>query len=257
MNGSSTGRGDRTVVVTGAASPRGIGRATVARLARDGWSIGILDRDAAGAEELAVQLVDIYGVQTRAAAADVSRGEQVRAAVEQLAAGLPPFYALVNLAGVSAPTPYLEMDDAEWERVIGINLSGVHYATHAVVPYLVEQGEGRIVSTSSVSAQRGGGSYSKTAYSAAKAGILGFTRSLARELGPHGITANAVAPGPIDTDLMGGTLTPERIAALTEDQLLSRIGTVEDVAGAISFLLGPDAAWITGQTINVNGGLYM
>jgi NAD(P)-dependent dehydrogenase (short-subunit alcohol dehydrogenase family) len=248
----------RTVVVTGAASPRGIGRASVARLAADGWNIGIVDRDIDGATELAASLTQAHGVQARAAAADVSDADEVRSAVSALADALPPFFGLVNLAGISAPTPYLEMDDAEWSRVIGINLSGVHYATQAVARHLVDRGEGgRIVSISSVSAQRGGGSYSRTAYSAAKAGILGFTRSVARELGEHGITANAIAPGAIDTDLMGGTLTEERIAALTQDQLISRIGTVTDVAAGISFLLSDDAAWITGQTLNINGGLYM
>jgi 2-hydroxycyclohexanecarboxyl-CoA dehydrogenase len=108
-----------------------------------------------------------------------------------------------------------------------------------------------------VSAQRGGGTFSRTAYSAAKAGIVGFSRSLAREVGAYGITVNAISPGPIDTDIMGGKLTEERKAALIADQFLPRMGCVDDVAGAVSFLLGPDADFITGQTLNVNGGLYL
>jgi NAD(P)-dependent dehydrogenase (short-subunit alcohol dehydrogenase family) len=116
---------------------------------------------------------------------------------------------------------------------------------------------GRIVSVSSVSAQRGGGTYSKTPYSVAKAGLIGLTRSLARELGPYGITVNAVAPGPIDTDIMGGPLTPERRAALAEDLLVDDVGTPQDVAATIAFLVSDGARYVTGQTVNVDGGLYM
>lgn len=247
-----------SVVVTGAASPGGIGRATVERLAREGWNVGIIDRDGEGATGRAEALTAEFGVQAAAAAADISDPVSVRAAVDALEAALPPFYGVVNLAGISAPTPYLDSDDAEWRRVLGINLDGVHFTTQAVARRLVANGAGgRIVSISSVSAQRGGGSYSRTAYSAAKAGILGFTRSVARELGPFGITANAIAPGAIDTAFMGGELTDERRAALTADQLISRIGTPDDVAGGIAYLLGDDGGWITGQTLNINGGLYM
>lgn len=251
-------RGAFTIVVTGAASPGGIGRATVERLAREGWNIGIIDRDGEGAAARATALREEFGVQASSAAADIADAASVRAAVDALESALPPFFGIVNLAGISSPTPYLEAEDAEWRRVLGINLDGVHFATQAVARRLVAGGSGgRIVSISSVSAQRGGGSYSRTAYSTAKAGILGFTRSVARELGPHGITANAIAPGAINTEFMGGALTEERIAALTADQLVSRIGTPDDVAGGIAYLLGDDGAWITGQTLNINGGLYM
>jgi NAD(P)-dependent dehydrogenase (short-subunit alcohol dehydrogenase family) len=126
-----------------------------------------------------------------------------------------------------------------------------------VAESLVKNRIGRIVSISSVSAQRGGGTFSKTPYSVAKAGVIGLTRSLARELGPFDVTANAIAPGPIDTDIMGGTLTEERKVELAADLVVNRVGTVDDVAAAICFLLSADAGYISGHTLNVDGGLYM
>ncbi|GAA2230771.1 SDR family oxidoreductase [Promicromonospora sukumoe] len=248
---------ERTAIVTGAASRRGIGRAAAHRLARDGWSVGVLDIDGAAVKDLAVELTRTYGVRAAGAGADVGDADAVRAAIAELTAALPPVVALANIAGVSSPTPYLELDDAEWERVLRINLHGVHHVTRAVVPAMVQAGVGRVVCLSSVSAQRGGGTYSRTPYSVAKAGVIGLARSLARELGEHGITANAIAPGPIDTDIMGGTLSDERKAELVGDLVVDRVGTTDDIAAAISFLVGPESGFITGQTLNVDGGLHM
>lgn len=248
---------DRTVIITGAASPRGIGRATATLLASRGWNVGVLDIDERGAKELAAELINSYDVRAAVVAVDVSDEEQVRSAVDQLEAALPPLAALANIAGVSSPVGYLELTSQEWHRVININLNGVHYVTRRVAESMVRHGWGRIVSISSVSAQRGGGTYSKTPYSVAKAGLIGLTRSLARELGPHGITVNAVSPGPIDTDIMGGPLTPERRAAMAADLLVDDVGTPQDVAATIAFLMSDEAGYITGQTVNVDGGLYM
>ncbi|MFI5696378.1 SDR family NAD(P)-dependent oxidoreductase [Kribbella sp. NPDC051586] len=189
--------------------------------------------------------------------ADVSNEPAVIAAIDELEAALPPLAALANLAGVSSPVPYLELTSDEWHRVININLNGVHYVTHRVAQSMVKHAYGRIVSVSSTSAQLGGGTYSKTPYSVAKAGVLGLTRALARELGPHGITVNAIAPGPIDTDIMGGPLTPERREALVDTLLINHLGQPQDVASAIAFLMSEDSAYITGHTLNVDGGLYM
>ncbi len=246
-----------TAIVTGAASLRGIGRATATRLARAGWNVGLLDLDATATTALADELAERFGVAAAGVGADVADEAAVRAAVDELEAALPPLVGLVNIAGVSSPVPYLELDAAEWRRVLGIDLDGVHYVTKRVAESLVRRGVGRIVSLSSVSAQRGGGTYSKTPYSVAKAGVIGLTRALARELGTSGVTVNAIAPGPIDTDIMGGTLSEERKAELAADLLIPRVGTVDDISAAIEFLLGPDAGWITGQTLNVDGGLYL
>jgi NAD(P)-dependent dehydrogenase (short-subunit alcohol dehydrogenase family) len=161
------------------------------------------------------------------------------------------------VAGVSSPVPYLELDAAEWDRVMNINLNGVHYATRRVAETMVKNRIGRIVSISSVSAQRGGGTFSKTPYSVAKAGVIGLTRAVARELGPFDVTVNAISPGPIDTDIMGGTLTDERKDAMVKDLVVNRVGTTRDIAAAIAFLISEDTGYITGQTLNVDGGLYM
>jgi 2-hydroxycyclohexanecarboxyl-CoA dehydrogenase len=181
----------------------------------------------------------------------------VDAAVTEVEAQLPPVVGLANVAGISSPTPYLEVTPAEWDRVLGVNLRGTHLVTQRVVRGMVERGLGRVVSVSSISAQRGGGSYSKVAYSAAKAGIIGFTRALAREVGEHGVTVNCVAPGPIDTDIMGGTLTEERKAELAAGVMVGRVGTVRDVAALMAFLLGEDAGYITAATYDINGGLQV
>ena len=248
---------DRTAIVTGAASPRGIGRATVRYLAEQGWHIGIIDLDDAACKALASELSAEFGIKAAGVGANVADEASVRRAVDELEAALPQIVGLANVAGVSSPTAYLDLDSAEWDRVLDINLNGVHYVTRRVAETMVSHRIGRIVNISSVSAQRGGGTFSKTPYSVAKAGVIGLTRAVARELGPYDITVNAISPGPIDTDIMGGTLTDERKAAMAADLVVNRVGTPRDIAAAIAFLLSEDTGYISGQTLNVDGGLYM
>lgn len=248
---------ERTAIVTGAASPRGIGRGTALYLAEQGWNIGIIDVDGDAAEATATEVAEKFSVQASGVGANVADRDQVIAAVDRLEATLPQIVALVNFAGVSSPVPYLDVDADEWFRVQSINLDGVHWVTQRVARTLVKNGVGRLVGISSVSAQRGGGTYSKTPYSASKAAVIGLMRSLARELGPHGITANIISPGPIDTDIMGGTLSDERKTAMAADGVVPRIGTPRDIAAAVAYLISEDAGFVTGHTLNVNGGLYM
>lgn len=248
---------ERSVIITGAASARGIGRATASYLAERGWAVGVIDLDDAASKAVAAELTEKFSVRAHGAGANVADEASVRAAVDELEANLPQIVALANVAGVSSPTPYLELDSAEWDRVLNINLNGVHYVTRRVAETMVKNRLGRIVNISSVSAQRGGGTFSKTPYSVAKAGVIGLTRSVARELGPFDVTVNAVSPGPIDTDIMGGTLSDERKDELVADLVVTRVGTPRDIAAAIHFLIGEDAGYISGQTLNVDGGLYM
>jgi NAD(P)-dependent dehydrogenase (short-subunit alcohol dehydrogenase family) len=248
---------ERTAVVTGAGSERGIGRALADRLAREGWAVAVLDLDADGARGGAEEIAARHGAQSLGLAVDVADPASVDAALGRVESELPPVVGLANLAGISSPTPYLEVEPDEWDRVLAVNLRGTHLVTHRVMRGMVDRGLGRVVSVSSISAQRGGGTYSKVAYSAAKAGIIGFTRAVAREVGPHGVTVNCVAPGPIDTDIMGGTLSEERKAEMAADVLVGRIGTPGEVAALMAFLLGPDAGFITAATYDINGGLQI
>jgi 2-hydroxycyclohexanecarboxyl-CoA dehydrogenase len=248
---------ERTAVVTGAASARGIGRATADRLARDGWSIAILDLDEEGAKRAAAEIAGDRSVAAVGVAADVADEGSVEAAIAQVEAALPPIVGLANVAGVSSAIDFLDVTVAEWDRVFDVNMRGAFLVTRRVVPAMLAAGIGRIVSVSSVSAQRGGGTYSKVPYSASKAAIIGFTRALAREMGPHGITVNCVAPGPIDTDIMGGTLSEERKAELGAANMVGRVGTVDEVAALMAFLLGEEAGHITAATYDINGGLQV
>ena len=248
---------ERTAILTGAASPRGIGRATAFYLAERGWSIGIIDVDGEAAARTAAEVAEKHGVRAAGVGANVADREAAVAAVDALEAQLPQIVALVNFAGVSSPVPYLDVTPEEWFRVESINLDGVHWITQRVARTLAENGVGRLVGISSVSAQRGGGTYSKTPYSASKAAVIGLMRSIARELGPVGVTANVISPGPIDTDIMGGTLSEDRKTAMAADGVLPRIGTPTDIAAAVAYLISEDAGFVTGQTLNVDGGLYM
>ena len=248
---------ERTAIVTGAVSERGIGRATVNYLAAQGWNIGIIDLDDAACKAAAKEVAAEYGIQAHGVGANVASEAEVRAAIDELEAELPQIVALANVAGVSSPIGYLKLEPAEWDRVLNINLNGVHYATRRVAESMVKNRIGRIVNISSVSAQRGGGTFSKTPYSVAKAGVIGLTRATARELGEYDITVNAISPGPVDTDIMGGTLTQERKDELTKDLVVNRVGSTRDIAAAIAFLISEDSGFISGQTLNVDGGLYM
>jgi 2-hydroxycyclohexanecarboxyl-CoA dehydrogenase len=246
-----------TAIVTGAASPRGIGRATAHRLARDGWAVAVFDLDGSATEAVAAEIAEQHGVPTLGLGVDITDENAVRAAVDRVDSELPQLVGLVNNAGVSSPVPFLEVTTEEWRRVMDVNVNGTFYVTHAVAQILVRHRLGRIVNVASASAQRGGGVYGRAAYSGSKAALLGIARTLARELGPYGITANSVSPGSIDTDIMGGRLTDERKEVLLKELPVGRVGTVDDVAGVINFLLGREGGYLTGVTYDVNGGSHI
>jgi 2-hydroxycyclohexanecarboxyl-CoA dehydrogenase len=248
---------DKTAVVTGAGSKRGIGRATAHTLAAAGWNVAVLDLDEGSAKDAAHEVADRNRVQAVGVGCDVTNEASVDNALTVLDGALPPVGALVNNAGITSPTPFLEVSGEEWDRIFAVNVRGAFNVTRRLAPGMAERGFGRIVFLSSVSAERGGGVFGGVAYSAAKAAELGFTRALARELGPHGITVNAVAPGLIDTDITGGALEGERKEQLVAGIPVGRNGRVADVADLITYLCREETGYITGATYDVNGGSHI
>ncbi|WP_432545848.1 SDR family NAD(P)-dependent oxidoreductase [Kineococcus sp. SYSU DK004] len=247
----------RTAVVTGAASPRGIGRATARRLASDGWAVAVLDLDGDASQATAEELTDEFGVPARGFTADVTDEASVDAAVAAVERDLPVIGGLANIAGVTSPTRFFETTLEEWNRIMTINATGTYVVTKRVASVMRDNGYGRIVNMSSVSAIRGGGVFGGVPYSAAKAAILGFTRALARELGPVGITVNSVTPGVVDTDIRAGSTTPELEAKLSADVPVGRQATVHEIAALFAFLLREEAGYITGATYDINGGSHI
>jgi len=246
----------RTAVVTGVGAPRGIGRVVARRLAQEGWSLGLVDISEPGVAEIAAELRGT-GVPVAGVAADIASPDSVASAFAAFDTALPPVVGLVNLAGIANPTPILEITLEEWNRTMAVNATGSLLMIQAAARRMVEVGVGRIVNTSSITAVDGGGTFSKTAYAAAKAAVLGLTRGAARELGPHGITANAILPGPIDTDIMGGTLTDARKAEMSVGIPVGRVGVPADIAAMVSFLLSEDAGFVTGASYQVDGGKHI
>lgn len=248
---------DRTVIVTGAGSARGIGREACLRLAAAGWSVAALDLEEGAAQETAELAARANGGQAVGLGCDVTKSAQVDAAVSAVESDLPPVAALVNNAGITAPTRFLDIEEDEWDRIFDVNVRGAYLVTRRVLPGLIDRGHGRIVNLSSVSAVRGGGVFGGSHYSAAKAAVLGLTRALAREAGPSGVTCNALAPGLIGTDITAGKLSPERRAQILADVPVRREGTVGEVASMIVYLCSEDAGFVTGATLDINGGSHI
>jgi 2-hydroxycyclohexanecarboxyl-CoA dehydrogenase len=251
----------RTAVVTGATSPQGIGIAVAKRYAQDGWDVVVLDLDADRAAEVAEQIAKEFNVATLGARVDVANEDSVNDAHRAVATAvaekrLAPVGALANIAGITSPVPFLETTLSIWNTVMAVNATGTYLMTRAFLPGMIDAGWGRIITMSSVSAQRGGGVFGKVPYSAAKAAILGFTKALARELGDSGVTINAVAPGAVDTAIRVGS-TDEQEQAIVDGIPLGRTASVNEVAGVIAFLSSDDASYLTGTTIDINGASHL
>jgi 3-oxoacyl-[acyl-carrier protein] reductase len=245
----------RAALVTGAA--RGIGAATAERLAVEGADVCVVDLDEADAVATAKHIAEQTGRRALGVGADVTDSAATAAAVDRAVAELGRLDILVNNAGITRDNLLFKMSDDDWDQVISVHLRGMFLATRAAQRHMVEQRWGRIVNLSSVSAL---GTRGQLNYSAAKAGVQGATRTLAIELGPFGVTANAVAPGFVVTEMteqlvqrLGTTLEAfsEERAKITP---VRRAGRPADIAGVIAFLAGDDAEFITGQTIYVDGG---
>jgi NAD(P)-dependent dehydrogenase (short-subunit alcohol dehydrogenase family) len=248
----------RTAVVTGAGAERGIGRKVVRKLLSQGWSVVAADIDGAAVQSFAAELIAEGGASVIGVGVDISDQAAVEAAFARIDEEMPPIAALVNLAGIPSPHSIFEITPEIWDRVMDVNGKGTLLMMQAAAKRMIEGGfGGRIVNTSSITALDGGGTFSKTGYAAAKAAVQGLTRGAARELGKYGITANVILPGPIDTDIMGGTLTDERKAGMSANIPLQRVGQPEEVAGLISFLVSEDSSFVSGTSINVDGGKHM
>ncbi|MGH3648308.1 MAG: 3-oxoacyl-ACP reductase FabG [Micromonosporaceae bacterium] len=244
----------RTAIVTGAA--RGIGAAVAKRLARDGYALAVVDLDESACGET-VKAIEEAGGSALAVGADVSDGVQVQAAVERIAAELGPPTVLVNNAGITRDNLLFKMTDQDWDAVIGVHLRGSFLMTRAAQRYMTEAKWGRIVNLSSTSAL---GNRGQVNYSAAKAGLQGFTKTLAIELGKFGVTANAIAPGFIATEMtaataerMGMSFEDFKQAAVTQIPV-GRVGTPDDIAALASYLVSDESGFVSGQVIYVAGG---
>ena len=239
--------------VTGGAS--GIGAATVRRLAKEGMQVVVADIDGDGARDVADE---VDGLAVRV---DIADAAEVRAAVAGAEEVVGPIDVLVNNAGVDRFAFFVDTDEDSWDHVLAVNLRGTIACTHAVLPGMYRQKRGAIVNVASEAGRTG--AMAGSVYSAAKAGVIGFTKAIAREGARHGIRCNAVAPGPIETPLlngaaaaygpMGGRLKQSMIDATA----MGRAGAPDEVASAIAFLASDDAAYITGDTLAVSGGLSM
>ncbi|HSM41721.1 MAG TPA: SDR family NAD(P)-dependent oxidoreductase [Afifellaceae bacterium] len=241
---------DRHTVITGAASARGLGRATARLFAEHGALVAILDLDGEAAGAAAAEIgVDHVGLEC-----DVTEREACLAAVASLEERWGGIDVLVNNAGITQPLKLLEIAPENYDAVLDVNLRGTLYMSQAVVPGMKRRRSGSIVNLSSVSAQRGGGIFGGPHYSAAKAGILGLTKAMARELAPDGVRVNAICPGFIDTDITAGKLTDAMRDTILAGIPMGRIGKPADVAGCALFLASDLAAYCTGSEIDVNGG---
>jgi 3-oxoacyl-[acyl-carrier protein] reductase len=241
----------RTAFVTGAS--RGIGRACAQALAADGKRVIVAARNLDACEEVAAAIRS-NGGDAAAASIDLSSRDSILQAISAAVKQFGPIHILVNNAGITRDGLAVRMKPDDWQSVIDTNLSGAFYAAQAVLPGMMKERWGRIVNMTSVVGEMGNAGQAN--YVAAKAGLIGLTKSLAREVASRNITVNAVAPGFIETD-MTAALTEEQKQKMLPNIPLGRIGTAADVASAVRFLASEEASYITGHVLDVNGGLYM
>ncbi|MFK4508842.1 glucose 1-dehydrogenase [Bradyrhizobium daqingense] len=247
----------KTAIITGAASPRGIGLATARRFAAEGARVAILDIDGPAAEAAARGLEPAGSEPHLGLACNVADKQACIKAVEAVMAKFGQIDILINNAGVTQPVKLLDITPEDWDRIQDVNLKGILFLSQAVIPHMRKRRSGSIACMSSVSAQRGGGIFGGPHYSAAKAGVLGLAKAMAREFGPDGIRVNCVTPGLIGTDITAGKLTEEMRAKIIEGIPLGRLGEAADVAGIYTFLASDLSAYVTGAVIDVNGGMLI
>ena len=242
----------KTVLITGAS--RGIGAACAERFAKEGYHVVINYHSSRTAEALAKQLTDDYGVRTLCVQADVGKKAECEEMIGKAIETFGFIDVLVNNAGISLSGLFTVTKEDEWDRVIATNLSSVYYSTKAVLPHMIREHKGAIVNIASMWGEVGASC--EVAYSASKAGVIGLTKALAKEVGPSSIRVNAVSPGVILTDMMK-EYDEDTLNELKDETPLSRLGTPRDIADAVYFLSCDQAEFITGQVLSVNGGFVI
>jgi 3-oxoacyl-[acyl-carrier protein] reductase len=243
----------RVVLVTG--SSRGIGAEVAVKAAAEGATVAVHYVRSAEAAEAVVTRARSHGAESQAFAADIGDGQQAEALVAAVIARFGRLDGLVNNAGQTQVGPFLEIEPAQWDEVIGTDLTAAYHTCRAALPSMVERGSGNIVNIASRLGQMG--VTETAAYSAAKAGLIGLTRALAREFGPHGIRVNAVAPGVTITEMTTDLVDSEEGRRRLRDSALGRFGRADEVADAVIFLLSDASSLFLGQTLNPNAGGYM
>ena len=241
----------KIVIVTGAAGPRGLGKATSRLFAQHGATVVITDLDGAQAEQAAG---DLPGEGHIGLAGSVTSKSDCDAVAKAVLDACGTIDVLVNNAGITQPLKLMQIEAENYEAVMDVSLRGTLYMSQAVIPTMRAKRSGSIVNLSSVSAQRGGGIFGGPHYSAAKAGVLGLTKAMARELAPDNVRANAICPGLIDTDITGGMMTDDKRAEILAGIPMGRTGTPQDVAGCALFLASDLSSYCTGTEVDVNGG---
>lgn len=244
---------DRVCVITGGASPRGIGLATARAFADQGATIAILDLDGGASADAAAGI----GPDHMGVACNVVDRDACQTAADTILARFGRIDVVANIAGITQPLKFMDITQDNYEAVTDVSLRGTLNMSQAVVPHMRERQSGSIICMSSVSAQRGGGIFGGPHYSAAKGGVLGLSKAMARELGPDNVRVNAVTPGLIDTDITEGKLTDDLREEIKRGIPLNRLGEADDVANACLFLASELSSYITGAVIDVNGGMLI
>ena len=246
---------DRVAIVTGAGSPKGIGRSIALTLAKYGADIVVADLDLKGAQRVAEE---IKAIGRRALAVKVNVIDK-KAIDEMIAKTVDQFGKLdilVNNAGITQPVSVANTTEADWDRIVDVNLKSTFLCSQAAIEVMKKNKYGRIVNMSSVSGKQGGGVFGGAHYSAAKAGILGFSKALAKEVVLDGITVNSVAPGAVATEIRRG-ISDEKEKAIVDGIPMKRVGKPEEIAFTVAFLAADEAAYITGEDIDINGGSFI
>jgi len=244
---------DKVAVITGAASARGIGKAVARLFAAHGGRVAILDLD----EAAAVAAANDIGAGHIGLACNVTVKTDCERAAKEILQRLGQVDILVNNAGITQPLKIMDIQPENYEAVTDVSLRGTLYMSQALIPHMRGRRSGSIVCLSSVSAQRGGGIFGGPHYSAAKAGVLGLARAMARELGPDNIRVNSLTPGLIQTDITAGKLTDEMKVEILKGIPLNRLGVADDVANSCLFLASDLSSYLTGVTLDVNGGMLI